>query len=199
MKKFAILVLALVATVGSAFAAGKDGKADTYNVSASKSSVEWLGEKVTGKHTGTIAIQTGSLEVKNGKLVGGEFVIDMTSIKCTDLSGETAKKLEGHLNSNDFFGTESHKTAKLVITKVKSNGSGKYTVTGDLTIKGQTHSVTFDTTLNEASGKATAEATIKVDRTKYGIRYGSGSFFDNLGDKAISDEFTLTVKLEGTK
>ena len=106
--------------------------------------------------------------------------------------GEYKGKLEGHLKSDDFFGVETHPTAKLVFTDVKASGKNSYEVTGDLTIKGITKPVTFDVSVY--GSKATA--TMKVDRSLYDVKYGSGAFFDNLGDKTIYDEFDLVVDLE---
>jgi len=100
--------------------------------------------------------------------------------------------LEGHLNSEDFFATEKHSTSTLVFTDVKSTGKNSYEVTGDLTIKDITKPVVFDVSIY--GSKATA--TVKVDRTNYDIKYGSGNFFENLGDKTIYDEFDLVVDLE---
>ena len=129
----------------------------------------------------------------NGKKLNGcEFVVDMTTISNNDLeAGKGKEKLEGHLKSADFFGIESNPTAKLVFTSVKAMNDHSYTVTGDLTIKGITKPVTLVVSMFE--NKATA--TLKVDRTKFDIKYGSGSFFDNLGDKAIYDDFDLVVDL----
>ena len=130
--------------------------------------------------------------MKGKKLVGGEFVVDMTSIVVTDLeAGKGKEKLEGHLKSADFFGVESNPTSKLVFTSVKPMNDNSYTVTGDLTIKGITKPVTLVVSMFENK----ASATLKIDRTKYDIKYGSGSFFDNLGDKAIYDDFDLVVDL----
>ena len=156
------------------------------------STLTWKAYKVTGSHTGTIAIKEGSLSFGEGKLTGGEFVIDMATIASTDLEGEYKGKLEGHLKSDDFFGVESHPTAKLVFTSVKASGKNSYEVVGDLTIKGTTKSVTLD--ISVYGSKATA--TMKVDRSQYNVKYGSGSFFENLGDKTIYDEFDLVVDLE---
>ena len=126
------------------------------------------------------------------KLTGGEFVVDMPTLVSTDLEGESKGKLEGHLKSDDFFGVDSHGTSKLVFTNVSPSGKNSYEVTGDLTIKGITKPVTFDVSIY--GSKATA--TLKVDRTNYDVKYGSGSFFENLGDKTIYDEFDLVVDLE---
>ena len=154
------------------------------------SKVTWKGYKVTGEHEGTINLKDGKLMFEDNKLVGGNFVIDMTSISNQDLSGEWKEKLEGHLKSDDFFGVEKHPTASLVITNVK--GSGKnYSVTGDLTIKNITNSITFDMTVEENS----AMAALKIDRSKFDVRYGSPSFFNDLQDKAIYDEFDINVNL----
>lgn len=183
------LVLAfLFAASGLALA----NEGDKKEVDIEKSTVTWKAYKVTGSHTGTVALISGALEFDNNTLSGGEFVVDMTSLISTDLEGEYKGKLEGHLKSDDFFSVVNHPTAKLVFTNVSSSGKNSYEVTGDLTIKGITKSITFD--LSVYGSKATAN--LKVDRAQYDVRYGSGSFFENLGDKTIYDEFDLVVDLE---
>lgn len=163
------------------------------NVDVKASTVEWTGKKVTGAHNGTIQLKEGFLNLtEEGELTGGEFVMDMNSIVVTDLEGEYKTKLEGHLNSEDFFAVEKYSTSKLVITEATPKSGNVYSVTGDLTIKGKTEPVTFDMVVKDNS----AAAKVVIDRTKYGIRYGSGSFFDNLGDKTIDDNFTLDVNLK---
>lgn len=121
--------------------------------------------------------------------------MDMNSIKVLDLQGETAGKLEGHLKSDDFFGVATHPYARLTVTKSTPNGDGTFQVTGDLTIKDITHPVTFTTTLTPTGKKYTATANITIDRSKYNVRYGSGTFFENLGDKTIYDEFDLAISI----
>jgi polyisoprenoid-binding protein YceI len=165
--------------------------AQTKKIDASKSSIHWVGKKVTGSHEGTITLKEGTLIFKGKKLVGGNFTVDMTTINTTDLEGKGKANLDGHLKSDEFFGVEKFPTATLVIKSLGEKGNGVYAVTADLTIKGKTESIKFDLTV----GKNAAETSLKVDRTKYGIQYGSGSFFDNLGDKTINDEFELKVKL----
>jgi len=179
----------IIATITFAFTTIEDGKKE---VKVETSSVTWKGYKVTGSHAGSIALKQGSLDFKDGKLAGGEFVIDMTSIINTDMEGEYKAKLEGHLKSDDFFGVATYPTAKLVFNTVKSTGKNSYEVTGDLTIKDKTNPVTFDMSIY--GNKATAN--VKIDRTEYEVRYGSASFFDNLQDKAIYDEFDLITDLE---
>jgi len=161
-------------------------------VKVSESKVTWKGYKVTGAHDGTMQLKSGHLEMDGKKLIGGEFVVDMTSLTVTDLkAGDGKEKLEGHLKSDDFFGVENHAESKLVFTSVKPLNKNSYTVVGDLTIKGITKPVTLVVSMFE--GKATA--TVKIDRAKYDVKYGSGSFFDDLGDKTIYDEFDLVVDL----
>ncbi len=189
---FSFIALFAVALISFAFTAD-NGK---YKVNSTNSTLTWVGKKVTGEHTGNLAIKNGELEFANNKLKGGSFEIDMTSITCTDLTGEWNEKLVGHLRSDDFFSVDKYPTSKVAITKVKSKGSNKHEVTADVTIKGITHPVTFMATTQESNGVITATADVAVDRTKYDIKYGSGSFFDGLGDKMIDDEFTLSVSLK---
>lgn len=160
-------------------------------VKAEESSVTWKAYKFTGSHTGTVNLKEGSLVFDNDKLTGGEFIVDMASLVDSDMEGGMKGKLEGHLKSDDFFGVETHPTSKLVFTKVTISGKNSYEVTGDLTIKGITKAVTFD--LSIYGSKATA--SLKVDRTNYDIKFRSGNFFENLGDKTIYDEFDLVVDL----
>lgn len=162
-------------------------------VNIKESNVNWTGRKVLGSHTGNISIKSGALEFENDQLVGGEFMIDMRTITVTDLSGDKAKNLTGHLSSPDFFNIAEFPTSNFKITKVTSRGSaGDYKITGDLTIKGITNSITFNAMLMKEN---MASATTQVDRSLYDIKYGSGSFFDGLGDKTIYDEFEITVNL----
>ena len=165
---------------------------DKKEIKTESSKVVWKGYKVTGSHEGTIDIQSGALDFDGDKLIGGNITIDMTTLVSTDLEGEYKGKLEGHLKSDDFFGVETHNTSTLEFTDVKASGKNSYDVTGKLTIKGKTNSVKF--TISIYGNKATAN--LKVDRTKYGVKYGSASFFDGLKDKAIYDEFDLVADLE---
>lgn len=161
-------------------------------VKTESSSVVWKAYKVTGSHEGTIDLKSGSLTFDGDVLTGGEFVIDMSTIACTDLGGDYKSQLEGHLKSDDFFSVDSYATSKLVLSKVKSSGKNSYSAEADLTIKGKTNKVEFD--LSVYGNKA--NASLKIDRTQYDVRYGSTAFFDGLKDKAIYDEFDLVVDLE---
>jgi polyisoprenoid-binding protein YceI len=165
---------------------------DKKDIKVDSSKVVWKGYKVTGSHEGIISIASGHLNFDKDVLTGGSFEIDMSTIKVTDLEGEYKGKLEGHLKSDDFFGVTKFPSASLSFTKVESTGKNSYKVTGDITIKGKTETVLFD--LSVYGNKA--NASLKIDRTKFDVRYGSTSFFDGLKDKAIYDEFDLVVDLE---
>lgn len=169
-------------------------------VDTKKSTLTWTGKKVTGEHTGHISIKEGTLEVEGSKLIGGIFTIDMNSITCTDLDNkEYNDKLVGHLKSEDFFGVDTHKEAKLLIKSVTQKDKNQVEIKGDLTIKGKALPITFPATVETDGKTLKAKAKIEVDRTKYDIKYGSGSFFDNLGDKAIDNIFTIEVDLVAAK
>jgi polyisoprenoid-binding protein YceI len=161
-------------------------------VNISKSSVEWLGKKIGGQHEGNIQLKSGYFELKNDKIVAGNIIIDMTTITNTDQEDqEYNQKLVGHLKSDDFFGVGKYPTAKFVVTNSSKFKNGKATVTGDITIKGKTEPISFEIV---KAGKEYS-AKIDVDRSEFDVRYGSNSFFDNLGDKVIDDIFTLNIKL----
>jgi polyisoprenoid-binding protein YceI len=165
-----------------------------YTIDSSASTIQWKGSKITGSsHEGFVKLAEGGLQVTDGVITAGKFAIDMTTITCTDLDGGMRDKLVGHLNSADFFDVEKHKTASLVIKSADAQGN----VTADLTIKGKTNEVKFSAVITEQNGVLTAKATIVADRSKFDVRYGSDSFFDNLGDKAISNDIEFMVNLTG--
>jgi len=187
MKNLKSIALALVVALSALSAT-----AQTKKVDVSKSSINWLGKKVTGQHEGTINLKEGALVFKGKKLAGGTFTVDMTSIVTTDLkAGKGKEDLEGHLKSEDFFGTEKFQSATLVFKTIGEKSKNVYTVTADLTIKGITNPITFDMLVK---GK-TATTDLKIDRTKYDIKYKSKNFFADLGEKFIYDEFDLAVAL----
>jgi len=193
------MALSLMAT--QAFAA----KTTTTKVTIDpvKSSVVWIGKKVTGEHSGNVNLKEGNLTVENDRLVGGEFELDMATISNSDLSdSEWNKKLVDHLKHEDFFNVEKYKTAKLKIKNVILGKGGHYDVMGDLTIRGVTKPVLFKAELEkekDASYKATSE--IVFNRADYGLKYNSGKFFDpkTLGDKLIYDDVTVKVTLKTKK
>ncbi len=190
MKTMKITLL-LIAVVFSAIAQAQDYKAD-----ATKSKIKWTGEKLTGTHFGQIKIKSGSLTLKSGNISSGTFTIDMNSITCEDVeSKEYNAKLVNHLKSDDFFGVAKYPEAVLVITKAGAFKGNKAEVTSNVTIKGKTNPNTF--TVTKTGDVYTAN--IVVDRSKYDVKYGSKSFFEDIGDKVIYDEFKLDVELVATK
>jgi polyisoprenoid-binding protein YceI len=171
-----------------------------YKVDINQSKVIWTGKKVTGEHTGNITLSEGKLITDGKTVTGGSFSIDMATITCTDLTDAGYNsKLIGHLKSDDFFSTEKHPKSTFTITNVTSKEKDQYSVKGNLTIKGITKELEFPATIQTVGNQVKATAKILVDRTKYDIKYGSGSFFDNLGDKTINDEFELNVTLVAAK
>jgi polyisoprenoid-binding protein YceI len=192
MKNIILIIAMMISTVAFGGTANK-GKSVAFDAQNSK--VNWKGTKVTGEHVGTINVQGGNLVVAAGELKGGEITIDMTSIQSTDLSGEWKDKLDGHLKNEDFFDTSKFKTSSFKVTKVEKKGKDTFNVTGDLTIKGTTKPVSTELKLVEKSGKYHLQGALTFDRTAYDIRYGSGKFFDNLGDKMIHDKVELKLDL----
>jgi polyisoprenoid-binding protein YceI len=198
--KFFVASLALALFVSSSVSADNDKKATNLKVNTAKSELTWLGKKVAGEHTGKITLKEGTITLDGAKLTGGKFVADLNTITCTDLTDkEYNGKLIGHLKSDDFFSVEKHPTATFVVTKATPKATGIYDVTGDLTIKGITKPVTFPVTVKTTAAGAEATGTLIVDRSKYDIKYNSKSFFDNLGDKIINDDFSIDVKLVAAK
>jgi polyisoprenoid-binding protein YceI len=185
MKK-TLLFIALTTFVSAISFSQTKMSADT-----SKTTLAWLGEKVTGQHTGTIKLQSGWISFIDNKIVSGEFAIDMNTIK--ESTGNS--RLEGHLKSDDFFSAAKFPTASLVITGSDSFEKGTAQVRGTLTIKGITNPIEFRSNLQKKDDGLWFYSNIIVDRSKYNIKYGSSSFFDNLGDKVIYDEFKLKVAL----
>lgn len=179
-----------------------------YTVNTSASSVMWEGTKPAGAHTGTLDVSSGMLSIEDGNITGGEFVLDMTSITVTDLDGDAKADLEGHLkgsseeNQDHFFNVATHPTGKFVITKVTKlmgNANATHMVYGNLTLKGITKEVGFNATVSVDDQKVeVATPKFTIDRTEWGIKYGSKKFFDDLKDKFINDDMGIEIKLVAT-
>jgi polyisoprenoid-binding protein YceI len=191
MKKAGIVTLMAIFAVTQLAAQKK------YVADPSATVIKWHGEKIVGgKHDGTINLREGWLNSDGKSITGGEFVVDMTSIKNLDVKDAGSRaKLEGHLKSDDFFGVEKYPMSKLVITGSSQFTGGKATVKGNLTIKEATHPVEFTVAETKAGDVLTYTASITFDRSLYDVRFGSGKFFSNLGDNAIRDEIKLEVSL----
>ena len=198
-----ILALALVISTSAFAQTGTTTKEQTttYQVDTQKSKINWVGKKVTGQHNGTINVKSGNLIFKGAELTGGEIIVDMTSLVVSDLANDkaTADKFIGHMKSPDFFNTEAHPESKLVIKSTKKSGND-LEVNGNLTLIGKTQPITFKVNDWKWTDKlVTGKVKLNLDRTKWGLKYGSGQFFKGLGDKMIDDEFNLDIDLTATR
>ena len=163
-----------------------------YNIETAQSQITWTGREVsTSYHYGTLDFVSGNFEISNGAIVNGEFIVDMTSINNQDLKGDRKARLEGHLKSDDFFSVESYPTAAISINSSELISDGRWNVSADLSIKGFTHPVNFEMISSEDGWSA----NLVFDRSKYDVRFRSGSFFENLGDKLIYDDIELSINL----
>ena len=163
-----------------------------YNIETAQSQITWTGREVsTSSHYGTLDFVSGNFEISNGAIVNGEFIVDMTSINNQDMEGDSKARLEGHLKSDDFFSVESYPTAAISINSSELISDGKWNVSADLSIKGFTHPVNFEMISSEDGWSA----NLVFDRSKYDVRFRSGSFFENLGDRLIYDDIELSINL----
>ncbi|MBC7827579.1 MAG: YceI family protein [Chitinophagaceae bacterium] len=166
-------------------------KKQNFEIAVAKSNIDWTGRKITGSHFGTISIKEGTLAANDGKLTGGKFIIDTTSIKILDITDPaTNAQFAGHLASDDFFASAQYPEATFDITGVNKNH-----IEGNLTIKGISHPIGFDATISITDDTLSASGVIVVDRTKYGIKFRSGNFFKDLGDTLIYNDFNLKVNI----
>ncbi len=201
MKK-KLVISTFVALVFSSLAFSQSET--TYTIDNTKSTFTWVGKKPTGEHTGTVKFSSGNAIFNKNNLTAGTIEMDMSSIECTDLTGEYKDKLVGHLKSEDFFSTDKFKTATLKITKAvflkDSKTKNNYEITADLTIKGISHSITFAAMvfINE-NGEMITNAEFDIDRTLYDIKFMSLKFFSEIGDKFIEDKFNVRIRLVGAK
>ena len=213
MKKFLLPALFAVAAMGIAPAASAQKmnsakmatNAPAYKLQPQLSTLGWEGKAVTHGHNGTMNFSDGELLVKGNAIVGGTVTVDMKSMKATDITdAESQGKFVGHMSSDDFFGVATNPTStfKIVsVTPIKGAASdaNNATITGDMTIKGVTQRISFPAKVGVKGGVASASGKVTIDRTKFGLKYGSKSFFDSIGDKAINDEFDLTFNVIAKK
>lgn len=201
MKKIGLFILMGLLFINNADAIEPAKKLKEFKVQTTESKVLWTGKKVSGEHTGVISIKNGKIVLEGDKIVSAKINIDMSSIICTDITNaDYNKKLIGHLKSDDFFSVakfpeSTFKATKFTaITGAKSD-EANYQVKGMLSIKGNSHEISFPAKLEIKNNQLLVDATLSVDRTKWDIKYGSGSFFDGLGDKMIKDKFDLKFQL----
>ncbi len=175
---------------------------NSLEINVDRSLIKWKGTKSTGSyHDGFINVKSSLIEFdENNLLVGGEIIIDMNSIVCTDIKNESSNSyLVKHLKNDDFFSTDKFPTANLIIINVKDEGDNKYKVIGDLTIKNQTHPIEFVANISFDNNIGLATGKIEIDRSKYGIKYKSISWFPDIGDRFINDIFELFFNLKAEK
>ena len=208
MKKFLIPVLlgAALLAAPTAFALPAPAKAAAkavvvYKLQPQLSTLGWEGKAVTHGHVGTMQFIGGDLQVNGSQVVGGTATVDMKSMKATDITDvANHTKFVGHMSSDDFFSAEKFPTSTFKITSIKpiagaAATADNATITGDMTIKGVTQSISFPAKVGVKNGVAAATGKVVIDRTKFGLKYGSKTFFDSIGDKAIYDEFTLAFNI----
>lgn len=206
----AMFVLASCGSSSNTEASGEVAEAGAgavnYTIDAAASKVEWTAKKVTGQHNGTVALKSGELKAEGAVVTAGKFTMDMNSIVVLDIpaNDEYNGKLVGHLKSPDFFSVETSPESTFEIVSVEAiagaaAGAPNYTVKGNLTIKGIAKAITFPATISVSGDQLTANAEFDIDRTEWDIKYGSGKFFQDLGDKMINDAFTVKFALAAKK
>ncbi len=196
-------------TTGDAAAVAVDTNAVTFNLDTTATMVNWVGSKPAGKHIGTIKVKEGSVSVKGGNITAGSFVLDMNSINVTDLKGKDKAALEGHLKGlekgkeDHFFNTPKFATGKFELTKVAGvmgDSTATHLIYGNLTIKDVTKEVSFKANVKmDATMVSVTTAPFNINRTDFNIKYGSKTFFDNLKDKFIDDNFSVQINLMAKK
>ena len=212
MKKFLLPVLFAAAVLGGGAASAQKNNsakmaanAPGYALQPQLSTLGWEGKAVTHGHNGTMQFSTGELLVKGDAVVGGTVTVDMKTLKATDIKDDVSRgKFVVHMTSDDFFGVATYPTSTFKIVSVTPiKGAAKdadnATVAGDMTIKGVTQRITFPAKVGVKDGVAAAAGKVTIDRTKFGLKYGSKSFFESIGDKAIYDTFDLTFNVIAKK
>lgn len=186
------------ATIGKAQVVNV-AKGKKFKVNTSLSTLKWIGTKPTGNHTGTISIKEGTVSADKTTLTGGSFVLDMTTINNTDLQGKGKESLEGHLKSADFFDVTKFPAANFEVTNVAAIDASQkpllegatHTITGNLTMKGITKSISFPAIVSLTKKEISAKADFNIDRTEWDINYGA--------DGKVAKEINLKLNLQANK
>jgi len=188
MKNYFIISILVSILIG--------GDTKTLTVDLEKSNLRWVAEKVTGSHWGYVNVKKGSVEIKNDRLVSGEFIVDMKTIEVMDIKGTPwGKKLEAHLHSKDFFDTENYPEAYFSIHSVKMKNNDLI-VSGDMTIKDITHPLDFNCAIVYRDDTSSAKGQMEIDRTLYDVTYRSFKYFPDIGDRMINDIFTIDFEID---
>ena len=199
MKKLLYLFVAITTFACNTTTKKEEKKSDVavqdtaLSFNLENSNIKWIGRELTSKtHYGSLKLTQADLVIVDSKITSGEFTVDMTSLSVEDLEGKSKERLEGHLSSDDFFSIEKFQTASLKILDSNSLENGSFNVNGELTIKDITHPIEFTIT---KIGDNNYNANLTFDRSKYDVKFRSGTFFENLGDKLILDDINLDVNL----
>ena len=199
MKKLLYLFVAITTFACNTTTKKEEKKSDvavqdtSLSFNLENSNIKWIGTELTSKtHYGSLKLTQADLVIVDSKITSGEFTVDMTSLSVEDLEGKSKERLEGHLSSDDFFSIEKFQTASLKILDSNRLENGSFNVNGELTIKDITHPIEFTIT---KIGDNNYNANLTFDRSKYDVKFRSGTFFENLGDKLILDEINLDVNL----
>ena len=219
MKKKVINSMLILSLVATAFSCKSDKKTETsdvkqtsetselaasYNVDVEQSKINWIGSKPAGQHDGIVSLSKGNLKVNDGQLVGGDVVIDMTTIEVQDLEGQDKKDLENHLmgysngKEDHFFNATKYPEAKFEITGMEMV-EDQAMLSGNLTVKETSKNITFpvQVSMNEADNSMVmTSGDITLDRTEWGIKFMSKSFIENLGDNFVDDQMKLSFDLK---
>ncbi|MDZ4845061.1 MAG: YceI family protein [Chitinophagales bacterium] len=203
MKKMFLLSAASCALLCMAFVLAPSPHVDVYKLDIQTSSLEWHGKKLTGEHNGAIKFLGGQLSDNHGA-ISGKFDVDMSSIVVNDLQGESKTKLENHLKSADFFDSKLYPKATFAITSLNTiaapdKDGNTHTISGNMTIRDKTNPVSFNAKFAEEAGKLRFTGTAVIDRSKYDVQHRSKSFFPEIGDKIVYDEFTMKFNVALTK
>jgi polyisoprenoid-binding protein YceI len=173
------------------------GNEKYFIIDTKESVVAWKGSSVKGAHTGYVYISKGELMIENGQLVGGTAEVDMNTIEDNDHRSDN--NLIKHLKDTDFFNVKKFPLSTIAITSIASINDENKNITGNLTIKGITHPVSFPAKIEIKDGVVKADGKLVIDRTKWDVRYNSGKFFDNLKDQAIADDIEFNIKIVAKK
>ena len=179
---------------------GQFAQAQKYTVT--KSTVEYMGKKPTGFHNGAIPISKGHISVEDGQIKDATFVFDMRQITCWDIKKEESNQyFINHLKGADFFDVKKYPTAQFKITELQKTSEEKYTIKGNLTLKATTKPVTFKAGVKIEAGVITIKTDdyFYINRTHWGVKYKSKSFFSNLKDKFINDKVGVKIDITALK
>lgn len=200
MNKFILYIVVLF------FAATFVGLSQNeYAADTDATQIKWTGKKVTGEHWGYVPLDSGTVLVENGRIKSGEFSVNLNQLEVKDIEDpDMNAKLTGHLKSPDFFSVAKYPKAyfridKALVNAFATDGEPNYTFSGELTIKGITHPITFPAIVSVTDNKINVKANFVFNRAKYEMKFRSGSFFENLGDKMIYDEVPLYINFVANK